>query len=191
MGEWIEKLDEWLRQNRSEYYAQLRPGLSPDELRQLESELGVSLPDGLAALLQWRNGQSADCYSSFYYNSQLMGAPEILSARETLNELVECGDQAESWWSPTWVPFLDNGGGAHHCVETAPGENAGNVIEFWHDLDERPVAFPSIDSWGTLFAESLEAGLWLVDNDGEIHAREEGNVDLFDRFVKDRLRARE
>ena len=60
VGEWIQRLDTWLKHNRPEYYQSLLPGLTEAELAEVERKLEVLLPDDFRALYSWRNGSDLD-----------------------------------------------------------------------------------------------------------------------------------
>ena len=49
MEDAIERLDLWLKGNRPDYYAQLNPGLTDEEIGALEARIGVTLPDEFKA----------------------------------------------------------------------------------------------------------------------------------------------
>jgi hypothetical protein len=78
MEDLIQRLDSWLKQNRPEYYAQLLPGLSDEELTAFEKTLGVALPDEFKLLYQWRNGQK-DELDCFIHNLAWLKAESVIS----------------------------------------------------------------------------------------------------------------
>jgi cell wall assembly regulator SMI1 len=69
----ILRLDKWLQAKRPGFYNSLLPGLTDTTIKAFEQRLGFPLPDSLAALYSWRNGQAnsdsnffASGYSNFY-----------------------------------------------------------------------------------------------------------------------------
>src|SRR5947209_3402000 len=101
MSDLIERLDGWLAKNRPDYYKELEPGASEEQVAALESQLGVTLPDELRDLLKWRNGQGPKNFDSIYYNFSFMSADEIKGLRSTNNKLLKSGDFDQvNWWFP-------------------------------------------------------------------------------------------
>ena len=86
MDDLIQRLDSWLRQNRPEFYQQLLPGLSDEELANFEKTLGVELPDDFKLLYQWKNGEQDD-YISFIHNLGWGMANRDKSIRQRLTSL--------------------------------------------------------------------------------------------------------
>jgi cell wall assembly regulator SMI1 len=163
----ITRLDAWLQANRPDYYARLQPGLSEAELAAWETELGVTLPADFRAFFAWRNGQAG--FKSFLYNFMLMAADDITEARKGLNEFLESGefDQA-NWWQPGWIPFLDNGGGDHYCLDLdgAFGGVPGQILHFYHDWENRDVEFPSFAAWLETTITAFERDMFEYDSTG-------------------------
>ena len=76
-------------------------------------------------------------------------------------ELLTDGDFVANWWRPAWVPFLENGGGDHLCLDlegTFTGR-PGQLIEHWHDGPERSVLYPDLTSWLAAVVETYEKTL--------------------------------
>lgn len=168
------RLERWLAEHRPDFLAELEPGASDEELAALEREAGVSLPSLYAMLLRWRDGGSLD---SLWGNFYLLSTRQVLDAMDL--------DPAEFdeplWWHRGWIPFLDNGGGNYLCIDSAGcfGGQAGQLVEFWHDDDDRAVAFPSFEAWLSTLVEGLELGLF--EDDGT-----EVDYDLVRRFERAR-----
>jgi hypothetical protein len=47
-------------------------------------------------------------------------------------------------------------------------DRPGQLIEFWHDWEDRLIEYPSLELWLEVFFGSLEAGLW-ADVEGDLH----------------------
>jgi len=165
----IQRLDTWMKANRADYYKNLKPGASAEDVAKFEEKLGAKLPPTLTELLIWK-GDDDDCDGRFLDNWSLMGLEDIVDAWTCLNELQENGefdDNGKNWWNKAWVPFLANGGGDHLCVDvTGAVKKKGAVLIFWHDEDDRDVEYASVDKLFTKFVTSLEKGNWALDDDG-------------------------
>jgi cell wall assembly regulator SMI1 len=174
----IERLDQWLQAHRPIYYQELLPGLTDSEYEKFEERLGLRAPAAFRALYQWRNGQSAKCYKGFQDNRQFASAECILGSKQILDEMNEGNEEGgfdsgfamANWWSPSWIPFLDNGGGDHLCLDLGGAFTGrpGQLITFWHDWENRSIEYPSLELWLEIFVGSLEAGLW-ADVKGDLH----------------------
>ena len=159
MEDLIARLDAWLSSERPEFYAHLLPGLTDAELRDWEAALGGALPADFRAFYAWRNGQDADYFKSFFHNFSLMPAVHIVGARQVLNDLLAAGEfDLLNWWSPQWVPFLDNGAGDHYCVDIGGsfGGSLGQVLMFNHDWENRDIEYPSFRAWLATVVVALE-----------------------------------
>jgi cell wall assembly regulator SMI1 len=169
MQDTIQRLDRWLAQNRPDYYAQLNQGLTDGELAALEQRIANTLPETLKALLRWRNGQANDSYESLYYNYVLMDADNIAETVKIHNELLANGDFTRAnWWSPQWIPFLDNGAGDSYCIDTGGAFEGvkGQVLEFNHDYESRRIHAANLESWLKTVTKGLEQGLLEYDEYG-------------------------
>ena len=152
----LARLDALLRQRRPAYYATLGPPAPVAELAEFETEFSLALPPELRMWWSWRNGQTG--FESFYGNQCLQSAS---SAAETMQVQLDLLDEfAPNWWRPTWVPFLENGGGDHLCLDlegTFTGQ-PGQILEHWHDWEPRTVCFPNLTTWLAAVVAAYEQG---------------------------------
>jgi cell wall assembly regulator SMI1 len=70
------------------------------------------------------------------------------------------------WWNPSWVPVAVDGMGNDLCLDLDPPPAGlrGQLIEYVHDCEIRPVVAPSFAAWLSSYADELEAGLYEVDD---------------------------
>lgn len=163
----IGRLDGWLRRHRPEDHARLLPGMDPEHLRAFEAALGLDLPEGLRDFFRWRHGLAPGHYASLVDTFGPMRSRDVIEERRGLNALLAAGElERPNWWSHGWVPFLENGAGDFYCLDldgTFTG-NAGQVIRYWHDYEERSVIAPDFDAWLNALVDGLEAGETGVDS---------------------------
>jgi len=172
-AEWIRRLQAWHEANRPELLAELAPPAKPGDLAKVAKRVGAELPDVLVALWRWHDGRREDCYSGLQHNRQLMSIAEALDTMNTMDELLDAGEfEQPHWWNKRWLPFLANGGGDNICIDFAGsfGGKPGQVIEFWHDDEDRTIVYPDVATWLHCFVETLEAGLW-EDQEGDLHPK--------------------
>lgn len=176
MADLIEGLDKHLLQTRPDYYAKLNPGLTEDEIADLETRLGCTLPEEFKALYRWRNGQAPGNYKSFFYNYSLMDADDIAETAEMHKDLLEGGDyDVADWWVPGWVPFLSNGAGDNYCIDTVGHFDGakGQILEFNHDYESREINYASFGKWLETTVQGLEQGLLEYNEEDGVQAVDE------------------
>lgn len=156
----IARMDRWIAANRPDYYARLQAGAKESVLNDLQIRFGVELPASFRSLYMWRNGQSSNSFESFQKNWMFLSLEEIERTKEMLDGMIGYDFEETHWWKRGWIPFLANGGGDYLCLdlEAEGGLNAGRVIAFWHDWEDRSVKHASIDDWLCDLAQSMEDG---------------------------------
>ncbi|TGE28560.1 SMI1/KNR4 family protein [Hymenobacter metallicola] len=152
----LTRLDTLLQQRRPDYYATLKPAAPAAELAAFEAEFGLTLPAELRLWFGWRNGQQG--FESFVQNNCLQSLDSAAETMRVNRELLEAGDFVPNWWQPGWVPFLENGGGDHVCLDSAGTftGRAGQVLKHWHDWEARPVLFPDLTAWLAAVVQAYE-----------------------------------
>lgn len=173
--------DVWERIERNigpQKRSKLAPGASPDEVAQLESRLGVALPEDVRASYAIHNGAG---YEWILPGVELLSLEGIYGEWNTWRELLQGGglDGFESkpqgpikrdWWNLRWIPFSHDGGGNHCCIDLDPAANGviGQVIDFDHDFGPRRVLAPSLRAYLEWFASELESGRIRFDSAGKM-----------------------
>jgi cell wall assembly regulator SMI1 len=156
----IKRLDKWLHENRPDYYAQLLPGATDQEIAELEQSLGLAIPPALASLLQWKNGQTTD--TKLVDNWSLLSCASIIDCWQSLTEWQEDGSfEVENWWSRDWIPFLYDHSGNNCCID-ATGHfsgKAGQILYYWHDDNSRKVTHENFDKWLETIVLAMEKGI--------------------------------
>jgi cell wall assembly regulator SMI1 len=164
----IARLDEWLKRNRSSYYAQLLPGASDEEIQRLEQLVGLPLPESIKSLYRWRNGQTPGCFEAFHDNKMFLNLQDIAETWAMLKELLEGGDfEIQNWWRIGWVPLMHDGAGNYLCLDlegTFTGRK-GQILEFWHDDHDRDVLYPSAADYLETLVECFERQSWQEDEE--------------------------
>lgn len=156
----IDRMDVWLRSNRAEYYARLRPGATAESLSAFEQRFAIELPPAFRALYMWRDGQDSNEFASLQDNRMFSSLKDIADTKEMLDGMIGFDFDDPRWWRRGWVPFLSNGGGDHLCLDLAAddGGQPGQVIAFWHDWEDRSVEYSSFREWLAGLVESMENG---------------------------------
>ncbi|MBI1423402.1 MAG: hypothetical protein GC149_08055 [Gammaproteobacteria bacterium] len=150
MDHLITQLDCWLRDHRSDYYKELNPPATNEELEMLEEVAGAPIPADFKKLLLWKNGQSSDCVSTFHplTNEMFVSTSHMLNNMREMKELVQYGDIQV--WEDGWAPFMDNGGGDVTCIDFKTGE----IITRDHETEEL-TRLSSLHDWMTALLKEL------------------------------------
>ena len=145
----IQQVDIWLRANRPDYYALLRPPETDASLNDVESHLSVRLPDEFRLLYKWHGGQTPREFTPLVFNLTFMTLPEVVEMKTTLDQVAAYDQWDADHWRPDWIPFLDNGGGDLLCFDLG-GYGTGvrnQMLWFDHESDKPDIMYESLDAF--------------------------------------------
>jgi len=161
MDDLIRRANAWLKANRPDYYATLRPGVDDVALEAYQVRLGLVLPTELKQLYRWRDGQDLDIGAeALVYNHMFLPLSDSAASKELLDGLIGADFDDPAWWRRGWVPFTLNFGGDHYCLDldAEGGGTPGQVIDFWHDEPTRNVLAASLADWFRALVVAMEEG---------------------------------
>jgi cell wall assembly regulator SMI1 len=159
MQDLIRRADMWLKANRPDYYAILRPGVDDAALDAYEARFGLVLPTEFRQLYRWRDGQDLEPSVALVHNHMFVSLSHSASGKEMLNGMIGTDFDDPAWWRHGWVPFTDSYGGDHYCVDLdAEGGTPGQVIDFWHDEPTRNLLAASLADWFRKLVVAMEEG---------------------------------
>lgn len=171
------RIETWLETNASAIHAGLASGATDAQITQAETDFGVVFPDDLKASLRVHNGEARDVGS--VRGEELLSLDGMVAQWRVWEELRTAGMFAEfaaeadgpvkpNWWNTHWVPLTHNGGGDFQCLDLDPteGGSPSQVIQMWHDWEQRKVLAPSFAAWFTTYADALEAGDYRLAGGG-------------------------
>jgi cell wall assembly regulator SMI1 len=182
------RIETWLQAHAPAVRKSFRPGARKGAVEKLEAELGAKLPADFAELVRLHDGQKDDAEAGLFPVSDKGLGPlpsfRLLSLTEARREwkmMKELHDQGEfdgrkskptrgvraDWWNVGWVPIADDGGGDYVCLDLAPGKGGtvGQVIVFFHDMDDRQSLAKSYAAWMEVLAGGLESGKYVLNED--------------------------
>jgi cell wall assembly regulator SMI1 len=182
------RIETWLAANAPDLRKSLRPPAKDAALGKLRAKLGMALPADLVESLQIHDGQKSDADIGLFPSGtwelgalpsfRLLSAAEIGREWKMMKELHDMGEFAgrkaaaqrgvrADWWNLAWIPIADDGGGDYMCLDLAPakGGAAGQLILFFHDMDERRLLARSLAAWLTRLARGIETGKYEIDED--------------------------
>lgn len=132
----------------------LRPGLDPAGVARLRAALD-GLPDELATLLAWHDGQKADFQGTFADGWCLLSADDIAALRADLDADPPAG------WRAGWVPWARDDNDSFLVLD--PATDGVPVRAVWSGKGDHPPVAPSLTAWFTTLLADFEAGKYVED----------------------------
>lgn len=199
----LAQIKAWMQTHTPAILAQLNSGASPDEIAQLEAELGLSLPESFKQFLAEHDGDSGLSLDAFWGDFNVM-----LSCREILQQYrldQQIGRQLYdpematlAFWRdrvkgqiifvrgpvkplmlhPKWIPLTNMNGDVMRYLDydPAPGGIVGQIIE----VDPESCAYQVIaSSFADLLQQyrlDLQAGKYSVDEEGYLASEYNNDV---------------
>jgi cell wall assembly regulator SMI1 len=173
-------IEEWLREHAPARAQELRPGADAETVAALEVTLRNPLPPDYAASLRIHDGKTG--LTDYTY----MSIEQVIDTWARLNELSRSGAFANRtiddpsagiiqprWWTPSWIPFAEDGGGNLLCLDLEPGPHGtyGQVLRFERTMGPGPAGWASFQDWLASYRDRLKQGVYFVDEDGFIRER--------------------
>ena len=90
---------------------------------------------------------------------QLMSFEDSTGEKAMMDKLAKDEAWEPSWWSLSWFPFAGDHAGQLLVVD----EQSGEIIEFMHDDEARPLVAPSLEAYFATVATRLEGGELIHD----------------------------
>lgn len=187
MRELLDRFDAIVAQHRPGYFGELAPGVTPAELSAYEAELGLALPPDVREFYLRHDGQARDHFEGLWYNRTLMDLQAMVECRAGWNELLEMGDfEQPNWWNPLWIPFAENGAGDCYAIDLTGcfGGKPGQIVEVWHDSEDRDVYWPDFRSWLETIVVAHEEGFLNLDADEAGFDVAEANLAIYERVYR-------
>jgi cell wall assembly regulator SMI1 len=171
------EITEILRRERLLAAARINPGATRQELQDLETHLGLGLPESLKSFLTEHNGQSDDAKVGAYVGSQLLSTKGIRAQWDNWRSIDEedmnadCAEfmssKPEGFIKPLycnrhWIPLTHDDGGNHVGLDFDPDLKGtrGQVIVFGRDEDEKALFASSFDDFLTTLVTKLRSADW-------------------------------
>jgi hypothetical protein len=182
----LERYESALRSLGAPVVANLRPGISPGELLELEAQYGVELPDEARAVWQWHDGvegaRESDGGDPLRYLTPNCEFGDLGWSLEFAHEfigIVEAANPTSEFAGRKFVSLLINNVG--YVINLTPKEPTLTYINdpmSWSltDFPAMPIA-DRVDWW----TWALKTGAWQVDEAGRWRAN-------FDRYPQGDLR---
>ena len=182
-----QKIESWIKNNHPVMFSTLNAGATTQELIELESAIGINLPEDFKTFLSIHNGQIWT-HLNLFNGDRLSSNEDIIrdwkNWKEAMPEIdamvIEMFDKNASkarsspakgikddWWNPAWIPITADGSGDSFCIDldpTSEGTN-GQIIRMYHDDPSRELIAPSFRSWIETYTTDLENGVYVPSDD--------------------------
>lgn len=137
----------------------LNPPATEADIQELETNLGLTLPQQLRESLTRHDGMATYPHDDFP-GEILLSCQEIHDNHDTWNEVFEdLDDYPQDYnltgntgltlpgpWNPGWIPITDDGTGNALIIDTTPGPNGttGQIINIATDGETTGLAYPNL-----------------------------------------------
>jgi len=168
----LSDLEVTLREHAPTVAESLQPGLSNQEIMELEETYGFQLTDELRALYKWHNGTSSETVIDFIPGHRFLSLDEAVRERVALrSELKESTvlqraayDAVASHMTP-WLTLLSDGAGDGYFYDPTR-QSAG--CEIFYTITELGhfVFYPSLKNLLTQIRDCYDSGAYTVAVDG-------------------------
>ena len=192
----LNRIMQWLEENRPDYAASFLPGLSDAEIRGKLASVELELPEEIYELYRWRNGveDGEDLKSVVYPSIEFipldeaveyhLGIVEIdIFEHEDLPNIFELLDanQINNYSDKYLFPFLR--ANCYFCAVLLGKEKQQHspIIDISDALDLEMI-FRSLTAMMQTFAEYLETGAHYLDEEGCLDEDEEKMEPIFHKY---------
>src|SRR5260370_40674606 len=173
-----DRIEAWLMMNAPEEMFSLQPGATDQDIREAETAMGIELPDEVRASYRIHNGGAliAEPLDDTFW--ELLCLEDMVRDWKTyrgfdhgLRAPIQPEDKVRpQGWHLHWIPLLEdhNRTGQCLCLDLAPGPagQKGQILEVeWEDPGQRPVIVASFQALLSTFADHLEAGKYMWNED--------------------------
>lgn len=173
-----DRIEKWIEANAPAIMEDIKPGASESDFGELERMIKATLPADVKSSYAIHDGQVGHS-SGIIDGEELLCLGRIMQEWSVWEELWKDGEFKDStsapaagikddWWNPLWIPITYDGAGNHYCIDLDPAEggNVGQIIRMWHDEESRELIASSFTEFMTSFADDLEQGKYVSDEDG-------------------------
>lgn len=165
-----QRLETQLKNTHPLILEDLAPPATDSEILDLESKLGVKLPDDFIAFLKIHNGQRGKT-DGLFDGSEFLSTSRILQEWTSLKSVLDSGifddlsmDEnasnngvKSSMWNLKWIPIISFGNGDMWCLDLDPAEDGhfSQIIQYWHEDCETTKEANNFTAWFTHFIDQL------------------------------------
>lgn len=162
----LEKIMDWLKQNQPEFADSFLPGITIDEIKKIEKEIGFKLSEEICKLYQWRNGTTKYGKALFFPSIQYLPFEEALMVSQDIS--FEISSEEDGYFyenKPIFTFIFEENEGCAIPLEKVRLKKTP-VLYFFGEEPELSVCYKNLTTMMQLFAECYETGAYYLDNEG-------------------------
>jgi cell wall assembly regulator SMI1 len=192
VGVLLQQFDAVLSERAPEVLAALRPGLSAEQLREIETRYGLRLTEEMRALYRWRDGSPAEANArtiDLIPGHRFVPLEEAAEARQAMRRQVSSLSLLQrlafavfAGHRRNWLTVLDDGCGDGYFYDSARRRRGGWF--FYHFAEDRHYwFFPSVASFLAGAIECYETGIYRSGRRGAAGEDHERSFELWRRYA--------
>ena len=180
----LERIDNWFRQNRSEYVPLFQPGLTREVIEEKTKNLPFQLPEEVYELYQWHNGTlaglkwgQADLPVGYWFHP--LEKPielyfESMKLEEEMKEFYENteGGWEGKFWNTDWFPIFSHGNDTYHVTCGQDSIPVASIWYFYPEFVEPEFHYENLTAMMLTVAECYETEAYYLDEEGFIQEDE-------------------
>ena len=198
----IERILRWAAENSPQTMAQLNPPATDAEIEAVEFKIGISLSQTFKELLKVFNGEKGEGWLALFGDGNQMlscrGIVQQYELDQTIGQqLYDPVMETIDFWRervagnvisvrgavkpltlhPKWIPFTCMNGDVYRYLDYDPasGGTMGQVIEVDPEGCSYQVLADSLEGYLANYAQQLENGAFIVQEDGYIESENESD----------------
>jgi cell wall assembly regulator SMI1 len=189
------RAETWLGKHLPSTLDDLNPPAEEEELDEFEEIIKAKIPEDLRLSYLIHNGSSGSSSNGLIFGFHVLSISEIMEEWLTWKNVVrsmpssmnsECGSFPEEhikvlYANPLWIPITNDGSGNHIGVDLDPGPQGirGQIFNFGRDENFKFVIGRSFGEFFEWVIDTLEAGNFKLEDDGEVLMLKEPEVSHF------------
>ena len=192
----LNRIMEWLEENRPDYAASFLPGLSDEEIREKLANVELELPEEIYELYRWRNGVEGgeDLKSVIYPSMEFMPLDEAIEyylgivdieiqEHEDFQSIFELLDanQVNIYSDTHLFPFLRSNCVCCAVLLSREKQQHSPIIDISDELDLKMI-FRSLTLMMQTLTEYFETGAYYLGKDNFLDWDKEKMLPIFQKY---------
>jgi cell wall assembly regulator SMI1 len=162
------RLDATIAEKAPKIHTALRPGLSPDAIRNLEEKGNFALDANLKAVYQWHDGMDAQSGMGFFSIYAFPSLEEVVRSRDGLvKQLASATPVQRAAFEMAcshrkhWFELFPDGAGDGYYVDLLKAKNGGNTAVFYNFSEDGAYRYyPSLANLFAAINEGFAGGVY-------------------------------
>jgi cell wall assembly regulator SMI1 len=172
----IARLEAALKEHAPAVLESLQPGLTIEQIEQLETANSIKLTDELRALYQWRNGVPEGVYTNLTPLHRFASLEENLSGRRASQQQLAEASAVERiahntlvGYKMAWIPIFEDIAGDGYFYDPTRSVAEGAYFDSFLETGSYEF-YPSLRNLLIALAECYESKAYFVEDAGQLNA---------------------